>query len=348
MTFAQGWRRTARWALWALVFAAVGTVAWRNRESLQEVPGHIARASGPWLLAALGAVALLYLLRAAVYRIPLRLMGYSVPWPVLWGAAVLSSAVNQLLPTGGASTYAVLTWALTRRGVRGGQASLVALIDTLSYALATATLVIGALCWAGAAGALRGPALILGFAPGSALVAVGVWIYWLQRKRARFVRHVLRLERWLTQRFGVRSRARQIRAFLDDFYQGKAVLARHPGAFVWMIALQYLVVVADTGILYFTFLALGVAAPLSLVFLGFVVAMAAGTVVSAPAGGGSFEVVMSAFFIRQGLGRTDAITAAMLFRVVSFWVPLVASGLLVLGFRRGNVKRAIRRQATAA
>lgn len=350
MPIAHSWYRLARWTLWALVFAAVGAVAWWNREVLQDVPGHIARASGPWLLAALGAVALLYLLRAAVYRIPLRLLGYSVRWPFLWGAAVIASAINQLFPTGGASTYAVLAWALTRRGVRGGQASLVALIDTLSYALATATLVIGALLWLGVAGTLRGPTLLLGFAPGVALVALGVWVYWLQRKRERFIRLALRLERRVTSLLGTRARGPAVRAFLDDFYEGKAVLGRHPGAFVWMIALQYLVVVADAGALYFTFLALGIAAPVSVVFLGFVVAMAAGTIINAPAGGGSFEVVMSAFFVQQGIGTADAIAAAMVFRVVSFWAPLAASGFLILGFRRlkKDVRRTVRDHATPA
>lgn len=318
------------------MFAAVGLVAWRNRDALQDVPAHMARTSVPWLLAALAAVAALYLIRAFIYAIPLRLLGYTLPWTFVWGAAVVASAANQLFPTGGASTYAVLAWIFKRRGVRGGQASLVALIDTLSNALATATLVIAALLWVALTGTLSSRVLVLGFAPGVALVALGGWLYWLQRQRDRFIPLVLRLERSVTVRLHVRSRARAVRAFLDEYYDGKAVLARHPTAFARMVALQYLAVAADAGTLYLTFLALGVPVPVGIVFLGFVVAMAAGMVVNVPAGGGSFEVVMSAFFVQQGVNTTDAIAAAVLFRVVSFWVPLAVSGLLLLSVRRGK------------
>jgi uncharacterized protein (TIRG00374 family) len=349
MLSAQASRRAVRWALWTLVLAAVGAVAWRNREALQESVGHMARASVPWLFLALGAVAVLYLIRAVIYSIPLALLRHQVPLTFRWWAAVVASAVNQLFPTGGASTYAVLAWAFTRRGVRGGQASLVALLDTLSYAVATATLVMLALVWVGFVGGLQGKALMLGFAPGVALMAVGVWGYWLQRRRERLVRLALRVERRMTSLFRVRSRRRAVLEFLDDYYQGKAVLVRHPGAFLQMVALQYLVVAVDAAILWLTFRALGVPAPVWMVFLGFVVAMAAGMVVNVPAGGGSFEVVMSAFFVQQGVGKADAIAAAMLFRLVSFWVPLAASGVLLLGlWRQENIGAAVRPHAKTA
>jgi uncharacterized membrane protein YbhN (UPF0104 family) len=80
-----------------------------------------------------------------------------------------------------------------------------------------------------------------------------------------------------------------------------------------------------------------------IVFLGFVVSLAAGAFVSAPAGGGSFEVVLSAFFVAHEVGEANAIAAALLFRLVTFWAPLAASAFLLADLRRA--RRDIRRTA---
>lgn len=325
---------TLRWGLWAAVGAAVGLAAWSHRGAVVEALRFLPQAYLPWLVLAMASVAVLYACRAVVYGVPLRLLDYTVPWTFLWQTAIIASAVNQLLPTGGASSYAFLAYALHRRGVTTGQASLVALIDTLSYAFAAATIVLGALAYLGAAGGLPGRVVLLAFVPGTVLVGVAGWLYWLQRDRQRFVPMVLRLQRRLGSLLRRELPETPARSFLEDYYKGKEVIAGRPAAFVWMIALQYLAVCADAATLYLALLSLGLLLSPATVFLGFVVTLAAGTVVSAPAGGGSFEVVMSAFFARQGVDTSRAIAGALLFRLVSFWLPVLVSGVLVLTFRR--------------
>jgi uncharacterized protein (TIRG00374 family) len=282
------------------------------------------------------------LCRATVYGIPLRLLGYTVPWTFLWQTAIIASAVNQLLPSGGASSYAFLAYALHRRGVSTGQASLIALIDTLSYACAAAALVIAALLYLGLGGGLPGRILLVGFGPGLAIVALGGLVYGLQRDQRRFVPLVLGLQRRAGALLGRTWPDEPTRAFLDDYYRGKEVISRRPRVFGRMVLLQYLAVGADGAALYLTLVALGLRLEPAIVFLGFIVTQAAGTVVNAPAGGGSFEVVMSAFFAGQGVDRSHAIAGALLFRLVSFWVPALVSGVLLLNFRRRT--REIRRR----
>jgi uncharacterized protein (TIRG00374 family) len=113
-----------------------------------------------------------------------------------------------------------------------------------------------------------------------------------------------------------------------------------------MVLLQYLAVGADGAALYLTLLSLGLRLEPAIVFLGFIVTQAASTVINAPAGGGSFEVVMSAFFAGQGVDSSQAVAGALLFRLVSFWVPAVVSGGLLLNFRRRT--REIRRRRNRA
>lgn len=337
--------RYVRWALWAVVLGSVVFIAWSNREALIRSVTLVPQAHPLWLLLAVGCIGLLYLCRAIVYGIPLRLLDYTVPWTFLWQAAIIASVVTQLIPSGGASAYAFLAYALHRRGVSTGQASLIAIIDTLSYACAAATLVIGALLYLGLIGGLPGKVLLVGFAPGALLAALGGGLYWLQRERQRFVPLVLGLARRVGSVLGRNGTEAPVRAFLEDYYAGKKIITRRPAVFARMVGLQYLAVLADAGALYLTLASLGVLLEPAVVFLGFIVTLAAGAIVSAPAGGGSYEVVMSAFFAHQGLTMPQAIAGALLFRVVSFWIPVFISGLLFLNLRQRT--RDIRRRRPA-
>lgn len=289
---------------------------------------------------------MLYLSRALVYRVPLRLLGYSAGLPFLWTTAITTSALQQLLPAGGAVGYAFLTYAMHQRGVPAGRASLVALVDTLSYACAVATLVVSALVALGATGNLDVAAFRSLFVAGVLILAVGVWIYWLQRERRRFAPLVLRLSRRVVTSLGRRWREEPVCEFLDEFYRAKALIRRRRGAFFGMVGLQYATVACDAAALYTAFAALGQWPRPWVVVLGFVVAMGATSAIGVPGGGSGFETLMSAFFASEGIPEADGIAASLLFRAIAFWMPVIVAGLVILRLRRR--RREIRRDAEAA
>ncbi len=339
--------RTVRWVVWSAVLVAVGAVTWANHQALAQAVGLMARARVGPLVGAVAAIGLLYLCRASVYGIPLRLLDYTFPRSFLWQTAVIASSLQQLIPAGGAAGYSFLTWALHQRGARGGEASLIALIETLSYAVAAATLVIAALVYLGIAGTLEPGTLAMGFAPGVVVLVIAAWLYVLQRDPDRLARVVLRWQRRLAHLVRRRWPEAPVRTFLEEYAKGKAVIRRHPAAFLRMAGYQYLAVLCDSGALYLTFAALGTRVSPWTVLIGFMVTLAVSAVVSAPAGGGSFEVVMSAFFVEHGMAKPEAIAGAVLFRVVTFWIPLLVSGVLVLTLRRRRteLRRASARRA---
>ena len=335
-----------RFALWVAVPAAVAWLAYTHREAVVAAMHLIRRAQARWLVAGVLAVGALYLCRAVVYRIPLGLLGYSAGLAFLWSTAMTTSALQQVFPAGGAVGYAFLTYAMHQRGVPAGRASLIALVDTLSYAFAIATLVIGALVWLGVSGNLHVASLRGLFVPGVAILAIGVWIYWLQRDRRRFVPLVLRLGRRLVTALGRRWREEPVREFLDEFYRGKALILRRRRAFIGMLGLQYAAVACDATAVYTAFAALGRWPQPWVVLLGFVVAMGGTAAIGVPGGGGGFETLMSAFFVSEGISTADAIAATLLFRVVTFWLPVLVAGPVILRLRRR--RREIRRGAEAA
>ncbi len=322
-------------ALWALVPLAVAVVAFRNRESLVAATRLLRAAAFWWLIPGAIAIGAVYLCRATVYGVPLRLLGYRFPRRLLWSLALVATTLHQLVPTAGASGYAFLTYALHQRGVSAGQASLIALIDTLSYAVAAGTLVLVSLGFIATGESGLGPGRV-GFAliPGLAVVALALWLYWLQRDARRFVPLVLRLKDRLARLLGRRWPDEPVREFLGEYYRGKAVIRRHPRAFYLMVGLQYLAVAADSAALYTAFLTLGTAPSVWVTFMGFVVAMAGVAVLAVPGGGGGFEVIMSAVFVSRGIEPAQAIAATVLYRVLAFWLPALVSLGLLLRFRR--------------
>lgn len=329
-----------RW-IWVAVLLAVALVAYTHRDTLARAAGLLGRANPWWLAAAVVAIGGVYLCRAAVYRVPLAVLGYSVKRSFLWSTAVVATSLYQLLPAGGATGYAFLTYALRQRGVSTGQASLIALIDTLSYAAAVAMLVAGSLIYLAISETSAAGAIALGLAPGIGLVVLAAWVYALQRDRERFIPLALRLARRAGAVLHRQWPEAPIRRFLEEYYEGKAVIRRHPPAFYRMVGFQCLAVCCDAAALYMAFLAVGVAPKAWVVFMGFVIAMTGLAIVSVPGGGGSFETIMSVFVAHHGLLAAQGLAAATLYRIVAFWLPVFVSLFVLLGFRRR--RREIRR-----
>lgn len=340
----SGWR-VWRWTLWIGVPAAVAVVAYRDRAVLADAAAILARARLGWLVPGVAAIGGVYLCRAFVYGIPLRLLRYSFARAFLWRVALMSTSLHQVIPAGGASGYAFLTYALHQRGVPAGEASVIALVDTLSYAAAVAALVVASLVYLLTAGMLAEPSIVRALPPGLALFLAGAAVYYVQRDRGRLFRVVLGLRRWVA-RLGWRWREQGVRTFLRDYLTAKSIVAGSRAAFVRMVGLQFLAVGCDALALCTTFAALGIAPPVWTVFMGLVVAMAGGAVVAAPGGGGSFELIMTAFFAAHGVPPERGLAAAVLYRVLAFWLPVTVTVVLLLDLRRRH--RAIRRQRRRA
>lgn len=326
--------RRLSWATWVAVPAAVAVVAYRHRHDLVRAGELILRARPLLLLGALGAIALLYACRGTVYGIPLRLLGFRPGRVFLWSAALGATTLHQLIPTGGASGYAFLTWAMQQRGVPAGQASLVAIIDTLSYAVAVGTLVAATLAYLFIGGKLGGAGFGGLVAMGVPLVALVAWLYVLQRDQRRFTARIVRLKDRLARLLGREWPDKPVTDVLEDYYRGRTVIGRRPVAFAKMIALQYVAVGCDATALYLAFGALDLAPSFWTVVMGFVVAMSGVAFLAVPGGGGGFELIMSTFFAGHGLSPADAIAATLLYRAVAFWAPVVATLVLLLRLRR--------------
>jgi uncharacterized protein (TIRG00374 family) len=316
------------------VLGAVGIVALRNREELAQALQAIARARPALLAAAVAAIGGVYLSRGSAYKVALHVMGYDLSRAFLARTALVATSVHQLIPTGGASGYAFLTYAFHQRGVSAGRASIVALLDTLSYALALASLAIIIIVHLVSGGSLSGASVGLGLVPALLLLSLAIALYWLQRDHDRMLRFTLRWKERLAGLMGRHWPDDPVRHFLHDYYEGKAVILENRHCFFRMMAFQYAAIAFDSSALYLVFVSLGLLPNPWTVFVGFVVAMAGMSIIVVPAGGGSFEVVMSTVFATHGIGAANGIAAALLYRVAAFWLPVLGSLVVLWRLRR--------------
>jgi uncharacterized protein (TIRG00374 family) len=324
-----------------LIPAAVTWAAWTHRRSVATAFGLVRGAALEWMAPAAVAIGGVYLCRALVYRQPLVTLGYRVPAGFLWRTALIATSLHQLIPAAGLSGYAFLTWALHQRGVSSGQASLIALVDTLSYAGAVAVLVIGTLLYLLSVGTLHSRTLLVGVAPGVAVVVSAGYVYWLQRDQGRLLHAIDRVAAMSRRRLGLRWPLGPVRAFLREYYEGKRLIRGRRGMFSRMLGFQFLAVACDACALYMTCRALDVTPPVWTVLMAFVVAMTGLAITGVPAGGGSFEAIMGAFFAAHGFSPAQGIAAAVLYRIVAFWIPVALSLVFLLRLRQR--RREIRR-----
>ncbi len=132
-----------------------------------------------------------------------------------------------------------------------------------------------------------------------------------------------------------------MRAFLREYYEGKRLIRGRRGMFSRMLGFQFLAVACDACALYMACLALDVTPPVWTVLMAFVVAMTGLAITGVPAGGGSFEAIMGTFFATHGFGPAQGIAAAVLYRIVAFWIPVALSLVFLLprARRRGSRPR---------
>lgn len=104
---------------------------------------------------------------------------------------------------------------------------------------------------------------------------------------------------------------RQLLRYQQEFW-------RLPAALMSSMALTLCNVVA----LLTCGLALGVHLPFIVIFIIFTLGIGAGTATPTPGGLGGFEAALAAGFIAYGVGSPAALATALLYRLISYWLPL--------------------------
>lgn len=223
---------------------------------------------------------------------------------------------DQVVPTAGVSGNVLLVDRLVSMGVPRSNAVAALLLQIIAYYLSYALgalWVLVVLWWKSRMSILLTAAVLVFL-----IVAAGIptLVLWLHRRGQE------KIPRWIAQW----SKAKR---FFELIGEAPRELVRDRGLIASITFLNLLVFVADAATMQACLLALGVHAPLSAGYVAFMIASIAVILGPIPMGLGSFEAVSIAMLRLFGVPFEAALSATLLFRGFTLWVPLIPGGILL-------------------
>ena len=223
---------------------------------------------------------------------------------------------DQVIPTAGMSGNVLLVDRLVSLGVPRENAVAALLLQIIAYYLSCALgalWVLVVLWWKSRSSWLLTAAVLVFL-----VVAAGIpWLtLWLHRRGQN------RIPRWI-------ARWSKAKHFFELVGEAPSKLVRDPHLIAWLTILNLAVFVADAATMQACIHALGVHAPLSAGYVAFMFASIAVILGPIPMGLGSFEAVSIAMLRLFGVPFEAALSATLLFRGFTLWLPLIPGGILL-------------------
>lgn len=311
-----------RWWFGLALLAAVILVAAHWTEQ-REFALLLRRAAPEWLLLAALLQAATYLSQAAVWEVVLVRARARTP---LWGLYRMSFAklfIDQALPSAGISGSLLIVRGLERRGIERGPAMASVVVETITNYTALILgllLALGMATWLGEARAAVWSVSAVFIALASALIFA---LMRLSRGGpARPPRAVARIP--------------GLRTLIQALTEAPPALAHRPRVLAEATGFNFAIIVLDAATLWTLLRALGVDAAPGGVFTALTLSTVARTLSIVPAGLGIFEAASIAALNLLGVPLAAALSATVLFRGFSLFLPLIPGLLLSRGELSGQ------------
>jgi len=315
--------RWRRWLLALLLFAAVvvGALHYADLKKFAEL---VSKAEPQWLVGALLLQLFTYFSLAGEWFLVLRAGKSRQPMRRLVPLTISKLFADQVVPTAGVSGNVLLVDRLSATGVRREIAVAAVILAVIAYYLsyAVAGLAAVVLMW------MRDgvPMMVLGLV--GLLLAVATAIpgtaLWLQHNsRAKIPNWAKRIE--------------SVRELFELIGNAPSRLVHNRQLIAKLTALNGSVFLADGLTLQLCLFALGVQAPFTAAFVSFMMASIVVTLGPIPLGLGSFEAVSIGMLRLMGIPFEAALSATLLLRGFTLWLPLIAGFFLTRReFRRSR------------
>ena len=312
-------RRALEWFSWAIgvaMLAAVIIAALHFSEERELL--RIAEHAQPWWLAvAIALQAGTYLAQGETWRVVTRAAGVAVPSSVAFKLSLAKLFIDQALPSAGISGTVVVARALEQRGVSRAVVMASVVVDSVSYyAACVLTLAL---------------ALVITIALGhaSALIVAAALIFVVFSASLSTAALVLSGRKGVGPKW--LERIPLVRNVLSLLGDADPTLVRSLPLIVKSGLFQLAIVLFDATTLWILILSLGQVASPTGVFASFVISTLLRTISIVPGGLGIFEAASVLTLKVAGVPLAVALAATLLFRGLSFWLPMVPG----LVFSRG-------------
>jgi Mg2+-importing ATPase len=321
-------RRGVLWLSWisgAAILAVVIVAALHASEGQKAL--HLAERAKPWwLVLALGLQAATYLAQGEVFRGAPRASGSRIPFTAVYELSLAKLFMDQALPSAGLSSSVLVAKALERRDVPRPVVAASVVINYASYHAAYAVCLLVAVAIILARGLTHLPLLLASAVFVAASIALAAAALRLSGPRAESLAAKGR-------RFPVVT---HMLAFIKD---ADPHLARSPRVLGQAVGWQAVIFVLDAATIWVLVRSLGAEAPTAAVFASFMVSTLLRTVGIVPGGLGTFEAASVWTLKVMGVAVPLALASTLLFRGLSFWLPMVP-GLWISRRITAGAKRA--------
>ncbi|HZU50740.1 MAG TPA: lysylphosphatidylglycerol synthase transmembrane domain-containing protein [Sphingomicrobium sp.] len=223
---------------------------------------------------------------------------------------------DQVVPTAGVSGNVLLVDRLVTLGVPRSNAVAALLLQVIAYYLSYALgalWVLVVLWWKSRMSFLLSGAVIIFLVVACGIPALTLWLHRRGQER---------IPRWI-------ARWSKAKHFFELIGEAPRELVRDPWLIGCITLLNLAVFIADAATMQTCLIALGVHAPLSAGYVAFMIASIAVILGPIPMGLGSFEAVSIAMLRLFGVPFEAALSATLLFRGFTLWLPLIPGGILL-------------------
>jgi uncharacterized protein (TIRG00374 family) len=274
-----------------------------------------------WIGIAIGFNVVAYATYIALFKAVVGGDALRLTWGETYEINMAGVAATLLFSAGGAGGIALTYWALRKAGMRRRDVGrrMVAFVSLHYIFYPIALIVFGILLRTGVMNGKGSVELtIIPAAVAGALLIIGVLVTQIppdtERRLARFA-HTER-SRHLLESLG------KVPATLGEGFRFALGLFTHPskGGLAVIGAAGFWA--ASIGVLWASFHAFGVHVPLAVVVQGFFLGMVANLFPLAPAGVGAVDAGMIGAFVLFGIPEETVFPAVLIFRLVSFWMPI--------------------------
>jgi uncharacterized protein (TIRG00374 family) len=303
---------TANWRSWllALLLVAGMVVALLHWGDVKKFAELVAHSRPLWLLAAAAAQLLTYVALAIEWALVLRAGNCRCEFGKLLGLTLAKHFADQMVPTAGMSGNVVVVDRLQGIGASRAVALATLIMTIIAYyaSYGVASLIALLLLWLHGRTSWVVIALISGSLALSA--AVPALALWLQRKGAKAIPPWLR-------------RIRTVCELFEMIREAPTRLVRSSRLIGELTFLNGAVFALDGLTMQLCLFALGLHVPFGVAFSAFILASIVVTLGPIPMGLGSFEAVSIGMLRAGGVPFEAALSATLLFRGYTLWVPLI-------------------------
>ncbi len=334
--------RKVRWVINIVTIIALGLLVYFSWDQIQEGLKEIGGAKWSVLFLMIPVQLINYYAIARLYRDYLRSMGEKVKMTTMYKVALELNFVNHVFPSGGVAGFSYLSLRLRNRGIAVSRTTLAqSMRFALTFISFLLVLFVGMflLSFSNQVGGLI---LFIGISITVATIMgtiAGIFIVSSEARIRAFTAFLPNVINKLLKPFTNKRdiiNIRRVEKLFVEFHKDYEVAVKNKkgllGLFMWALLIN----VSEIATAYLAYIALGSPINPGAVILAYAVASFAGLVAILPGGIGVYEALMTAVLTGAGVPKALALSATVIYRVVTIFIFLpIGFVLYQLALRRG-------------